>query len=69
MTGSLIGMDQFFTYGRVDTGLGQLVCGFGGTLVPCLNRFDHCFYPRTQLCALTHIVLTVLDRLTCTLSR
>lgn len=69
MTGSLIGVDQFFTYRRVNAGLSQLVCGFRGSLVPCMNRFDHRFDSGAQLCALTYIVLTVLDRLTCTLSR
>lgn len=68
MTGSLIGMDQFFANGRINAGLGQLECGYCGILVPRMNRFDYRFNSGTQLCALTYIVLAVLDRLTCTLS-
>ncbi len=68
MTGGLVGMDQFFADGRINARLGQLECIFCCSLVPRMNRFDHRFDSRTQFCALTHIVLAVLDRLTCTLS-
>ena len=68
MARSLVGMDQFFSNSRVDAGLGQLECRFSGCLISGVNRFDHGLDSGAQFCALTNIVLAVLDRLAHALS-